>query len=104
MFYPLATIATVFFLPAFLHWQPMDLRSVVLVGGMTLFGSIGQWCFLNAYRLGEVSALAPVEYSRLIAAIIAGVLIFSEVPSWIAALGMALIIGSTYATFRWSRV
>ena len=104
MFYPLATVATVFCLPAVLSWQPMDLRSAFLVGGMTLFGSIGQWCFLNAYRLGEVSALAPVEYSRLIAAIIAGYFIFAEVPSWIAVLGMIMIIGSTYATFRWSRI
>ena len=104
MFYPLATVAIVFSLPAILNWQPMDVRSSLLVLSMTLFGSIGQWCFLNAYRLGEVSALAPVEYSRLVAAIIAGFIIFGEVPAWLALLGMTLIIGSTYATFRWSRV
>jgi drug/metabolite transporter (DMT)-like permease len=104
MFYPLATVAVVFALPALLNWQPLDIHSALLVGGMTLFGSIGQWCFLNAYRLGEVSALAPVEYSRLIAAIIAGFFIFGEVPKGIAILGMVMIIGSTYATFRWSRV
>jgi len=104
MFYPLATVAVVFALPAFLTWQPMDAGSLLVVIGMTLFGSVSQWCFLNAYRLGEVSALAPVEYARLVAAIIAGFLIFGEVPTSIAFLGMIMIIGSTYATFRWSRL
>lgn len=104
MFYPLATVGLVFSVPAFLSWQPLDGYSLSVVIGMTLFGSVSQWCFLSAYRLGEVSALAPVEYSRLVVAIIAGFIIFGEVPTWIALIGMVLIIGSTYATFRWSRV
>lgn len=104
MFYPLATVGLVFAVPAFLDWQPLDAYSLSVVIAMTLFGSVSQWCFLSAYRLGEVSALAPVEYSRLIAAIIVGFVIFGEVPTWIALIGMVLIIGSTYATFRWSRV
>ena len=104
MFYPLATVACVFAIPAFVSWQALDTYSLTVVIGMTLCGSVSQWCFLNAYRLGEVSALAPVEYSRLVAAIIAGFVIFGEVPTWIAVFGMALVIASTYATFRWSRV
>ena len=103
MFYPLATVACVFAIPAVMSWQTLDAYTLSVVIGMTLFGSVSQWCFLNAYRLGEVSALAPVEYSRLVAAIIAGFIIFGEVPTWIALLGMGLIITSTYATFRWSR-
>ncbi|MEL6964533.1 MAG: DMT family transporter, partial [Pseudomonadota bacterium] len=104
MFYPLATVACVFAIPAFVSWQALDTYSLTVVIGLTLCGSVSQWCFLNAYRLGEVSALAPVEYSRLVAAVIAGFVIFGEVPTWIAVVGMALVIASTYATFRWSRV
>lgn len=103
MFYPLATVAIVFAVPAFMSWQPLDTYALSVVIAMTLCGSISQWCFLNAYRLGEVSALAPVEYSRLVAAIIAGFILFGEMPTWLALIGMALIITSTYATFRWSR-
>ena len=47
-----------------------------------------------------MSALAPIEYSRLIFAVLTGALIFSEIPSHFDMVGMLLIVVSSYAAFR----
>ncbi|RZO29557.1 MAG: DMT family transporter [SAR116 cluster bacterium] len=100
MFYPQAGMTLFFFIPAALNWQPMDGTAIVLASGIGLFGLISQWCFISAYRLTDVSALAPIEYSRLIFAVLTGALIFSEIPSHFDIIGMLLIVGSSYVAFR----
>lgn len=97
MFYPLVGIFVLFSGPALMTWQPMGIAAATVTGVMVVLGMLSQWCFISAYRLGEVSALAPVEYSRLIMAILAGFVFFGEIPTWIAVLGMMLIAGASYA-------
>ena len=97
MFYPHVGVSLVFLVPAILTWHPLDGSSVLLVIAMGIFGSISQWCFLTAYRLGDLTALAPVEYTRLVAAALFGFVIFAEVPTLTAALGMLLVCLSAYA-------
>ena len=97
MFYPLVGIVVLFLGPAVMTWQPMGTAAATVTGVMVVLGILGQWCFVSAYRLGEVSALAPVEYSRLIMAILAGFVFFGEIPTWIAVLGMMLIAAASYA-------
>ena len=103
MFYPQAGLALFFFIPALLTWQPMDGPTFALACGTGLFGMASQWCFISAYRLTDVSALAPIEYSRLVFAVLTGALIFSEHPSSMDLLGMFLIVGASYAAFRFGR-
>jgi len=100
MFYPLVGICVLFGGPAIATWQPMGPSAIMLTAILVVLGMIGQWCFVSAYRLGEVSALAPVEYSRLIFAIIAGFLFFGEIPTWIAAAGMVIIAAASFAALR----
>lgn len=97
MFYPLVGISVLFSGPALMTWQPMGLAAATVTVVMVVLGMLSQWCFISAYRLGEVSALAPVEYSRLVMAILAGFVFFGEIPTWIAVLGMMLIAGASYA-------
>lgn len=49
---------------------------------------------LAAYRMGDVSRLAPVEFLRLITATLIGFLVFHEVPSLMFWAGAVLIIGA----------
>ncbi|MEL7109693.1 MAG: DMT family transporter [Pseudomonadota bacterium] len=49
---------------------------------------------LAAYRMGEVSRLAPVEFTRLITATLIGFLVFQEVPSYMFWFGAVLIVGA----------
>ncbi|MEL6100376.1 MAG: DMT family transporter [Pseudomonadota bacterium] len=97
MLYPHLGVSAVFLIPAMQTWQPIDLGTLWLIVGMAVFGSISQWCFVTSYRLGDISALAPVEYTRLIAAALFGYAIFSEVPTLTMTLGMVLVCLSAYA-------
>ena len=100
MFYPQAAMAVFFLVPALLTWQPMDGWAIALACGTGLFGMITQWCFISAYRLTDVSSLAPLEYSRLVFAVLTGALVFAEIPSSQDVVGMVLIVGASYAAFR----
>ncbi|MEM1383826.1 MAG: DMT family transporter [Pseudomonadota bacterium] len=77
MFYPHLGVSLVFAIPALLTWVPLSGGALGLVVAMAVFGSISQWCFLTAYRLGDLSQLAPVEYTRLVAAAALGFLVFA---------------------------
>ena len=100
MFFPLIGITVLFAVPAIATWQPLDLSSTGLIAAMVVLGMLSQWCFISAYRLGEVSALAPVEYSRLIMAVIAGYVAFGEIPTAFGIAGMMLIVAASYAVLR----
>ncbi|MEI4194842.1 DMT family transporter [Roseovarius sp. E0-M6] len=58
------------------------------------FGSAGYYGVVAAMRVGEVSFVSPFRYSRLLFALILGILIFSERPDLLTYLGSALIIAS----------
>lgn len=58
-----------------------------------------------ALRIGEVSAVAPFRYTRMVFVLVIAFLVFEEVPDPIMWLGMAFVIGSgLYAFWRERRV
>ena len=50
---------------------------------------------MRAYALGELTAIAPLDYSRLIFAGIMGFLLFDELPDRYTAIGALIVVGST---------
>jgi len=74
-----------------------------LAGGIV--GSFGQLFLSQAFRYGEVSLLAPLEYTALIWAILLGFVIWGDVPTWWMLLGAALVIASSlYIAHREARL
>jgi drug/metabolite transporter (DMT)-like permease len=67
----------------------LDLALITLAG---ILGTAGMGVMLEAYRIGEVSALAPVPYVRLVFALVVGFFVFQEVPSWSTMLGAGIIV------------
>jgi drug/metabolite transporter (DMT)-like permease len=54
---------------------------------------------------GDATVMAPIDYTRLVFAIVLGYLLFAELPNAITMLGAGIIIGSTlYITIRESRL
>ena len=83
-----------------LSWAPFG----VLLAGAG-FGVTGYWAITQAMRLGEVSAVAPFRYSRLVAAILLGVVVLRERPDLPMWIGSALIVGAgIYALRREAKV
>lgn len=86
---------TVSAVPAALVWQTPDLVELGIMAVAAACASLGQFCFIRGYKIGEASALAPFEYARLPLAALYGILLFGEVPNLDTLAGAGLIILST---------
>ncbi len=62
--------------------------------GATIFGVAAYYALTAAMRTGEVSAVTPFRYTRLVFAMIFAVLVFHERPDAYTLLGSALIVAS----------
>jgi drug/metabolite transporter (DMT)-like permease len=68
-------------------------------------GTIGQFASVAAYRLADVSAIAPVLYFRIVIAAAIGYFVFSEVLDAATILGSAIVtLSALYITIRESRL
>ena len=65
-----------------------------VVACMVGFGSIGYLLLITSLRVGELSAIMPFRYSRIVFLLILGVLVFGERPSVSMLLGSALVVFS----------
>ncbi|PTV95897.1 EamA-like transporter family protein [Rhodobacter aestuarii] len=64
------------------------------IAGAVAFGVAAYWALTAAMRTGEVSVVTPFRYTRLIFALILGVLVFGEEPDLATLLGAALVVAS----------
>lgn len=95
-----AIILAVLTVPAFLFWVQPTVKEWVLLVALGLVGTAGQWLITRAYQIGEASALAPLDFVRLLLAVVTGYLVFAEIPGLATMLGAALIVGATLYTMR----
>jgi drug/metabolite transporter (DMT)-like permease len=72
---------------------PTGLGLAQLSGG-TVFGVMGYHALTYAMRTGEVSAVTPFRYTRLVFAMILAMLLFGERPDLATWIGAALVVGS----------
>lgn len=71
-----------------------DATGAALVAAMTGFGIFAYFALTVAMRTGEISAVTPFRYTRLVFAMVAGVVVFGEHPDLPTLAGSALIVGS----------
>lgn len=82
--------------PAAWVWtMPVGIEWVKLIGigGLT---TIGIFCFMRAFAVGEANAVGPAENLRLIYAAVFGYFLFAEIPSIWTVVGAGIIVASTY--------
>ena len=81
-------------LPAIWVWRWPDLWGWILAVGIALSATIGQYFWVQAFKSGEMSAVAPFEYMRLPFAVFVGWLVWGEMPVIWTYIGAAIVIGS----------
>ncbi|MER8906366.1 DMT family transporter [Mesorhizobium sp. M0854] len=59
-----------------------------------VFGAIGHWLIVQAYRLATTTALAPYPYSQMIWMIISGLIVFNQFPDRWTLVGATVIVAS----------
>jgi drug/metabolite transporter (DMT)-like permease len=100
MFYQGIVIIVLMSIPAFMLWQPVSLRGLGVVVMMSLLLAGGQWLFTLAVRIGEASALAPLNYIRLVMMALVGWFLYGEQPGTYTLIGGVLIVGSVTYTIQ----
>src|SRR5262245_48832126 len=80
--------------PAILVWRWPDVWGWVLAVGVALTATVGQYFWVQAFKAGEMSAVAPFEYLRLPFAVFVGWLIWNEMPVIWTYVGAAIVIAS----------
>jgi drug/metabolite transporter (DMT)-like permease len=72
---------------------PVGPALAYLAGG-TVFGMLGYHALTYAMRTGEVSAVTPFRYTRLVFAMVLAMALFGERPDLATWIGAALVVGS----------
>jgi drug/metabolite transporter (DMT)-like permease len=80
--------------PALWVWKWPDLFGWVLAIGVAVTATVGQYFWVQAFKVGEMSAVAPFEYLRLPFAVFLGWLIWHETPVIWTYVGAAIVIAS----------
>ncbi|GGX48324.1 DMT transporter permease [Tateyamaria omphalii] len=83
------------------HMTMPTTQSIVLLGVIGIFGTMGQLMLIRALSQAEAGLLAPFNYVGLIAAVIWGVLLFSEWPDVPTLIGALVIAGA--GIYVWHR-
>lgn len=65
-----------------------------------LSGGVANLLLTQSYRLADASLVSPIKYLSLVVAVVAGYLIFSEVPKIMTLFGASLIVVSSFIIFR----
>ncbi len=101
MFYSSSMGLGLIAIPAVFAWHPIDVVHLPMLLLVGVAGTTGQFLMVGAYQVAEASALAPVDYIRLIFAVAAGYLVFSEIPdAWTWAGAAVILTAVGYATHR----
>jgi drug/metabolite transporter (DMT)-like permease len=69
-------------------------RELFFLAGGTVFGMLGYHALTYAMRTGEVSAVTPFRYTRLVFALVLAIALFGERPDAATWAGAVLVVGS----------
>ena len=85
------------------RWQPVESRHWIVIAGIALTGSIGQWAITEAFRIGEASFIAPFEYTALVWGVGLDWIFWRVTPGLTTLLGAAIVIASGIYLMRRER-
>ncbi|WP_233263128.1 DMT family transporter [Cognatiluteimonas profundi] len=86
------------------HWVELRMQDAWLVAGVGIAGAAGQYTITEAFRIGEASLLAPLEYTALVWGVLLDVTLWGVVPDAITWTGAAIIVASGLYLLRRERV
>ena len=72
-----------------------DFDNIILISKIlmiSIFGTVGIFCLINAYRISVASIIAPFEYTIIIYALVIGYLLFDEILDYTSLIGITLIV------------
>jgi drug/metabolite transporter (DMT)-like permease len=78
-----------------INWVSIDFSEILTLCTIGILFSFSQLCLIQAYTIAEASFIASFKYVRFPMNIFAGLLFFSEIPSFLTILGGVMIISAS---------
>ncbi len=78
-------------------WVVPQPHHLMLLAGAGLFLIGGHYFLFMAYRIGPTSAVAPFYYFFTFWAVVSGLVVFGQLPNWLALAGIVLVVASGLA-------
>ena len=75
-------------------WEALNMTQTIALILSGFCGGFGQIMLTESYRHGEVSTIAPFEYTSVLLSIVIGYFVFAEVPGWAMIVGSAIVTAS----------
>lgn len=85
-------------------WTPPSSHALALLAFAAVLLLIGYQCIIMAFRIGDISAVAPFRYTALLWAMLLGYLVFGDRPDVMMVTGAAIIVLSGLYVFYRERV
>jgi drug/metabolite transporter (DMT)-like permease len=83
-------------IPALFVWQMPSVDMWVWLVFIGVVGTIGQFVVTEALKLGDMTALMPFDFMKLVWATFLGIIFFAEVPDFLTWVGAAIVFGSSF--------
>ena len=81
-------------------WRALNLSDLALLATAAALVTAGNVAIIKAFRIGDVSVVSPFRYSVILAALLAGYVVFGDFPDAVSLAGIALIVSSGLYTFH----
>ena len=85
-------------------WVPLRAQDFWLIAGIGIAGALGQYTITEAFRLGEASLIAPLEYTALVWGVLLDATLWGVLPDSVTWLGAGIIVASGLYLLRRERV
>jgi drug/metabolite transporter (DMT)-like permease len=81
--------------PALFVWRWPSLPDLGLLAAMGVIGTLTQGAYIKGMQSGEAAVMAPIDYTRLVFAVLVGLLLFHETPRTATLIGAGIVVAST---------
>ncbi len=92
--YQAVGVGALMIVPTIWFWQMPTTHEWLLLLGIGVLSAVAQYWNILAMKAAEASAMAPLEYTRLIFATVLGLWLFAEWPEARVWIGATIIIGA----------
>ena len=85
-------------------WTPLRSADLWVIAVVGVAGALGQYAITEAFRLGEASLIAPLEYTALVWGVLLDATLWGVLPDSVTWVGAGIIIASGLYLLRRERV
>ena len=85
-------------------WKPLQSAHGWIIAGVGVSGSLAQVALTEAFRRGEASLIAPLEYTALLWGVLLDVALWSVLPDGVSWIGAGIIVASGLYLLRREKV